>query len=92
MAQPALEWQAGTVTAIRSETRQTKSFTLALPKWMSHRPGMHYDVRLTAPDGYQTERSSSIDPTCTTWSTGGARTAASTGPSRWGSATPPRSA
>ena len=60
MAQPVLEWQAGTVTAIRPETRQTKSFTLALPKWMAHRPGQHYDIRLTAPDGYQTERSYSI--------------------------------
>ena len=60
MVQPVLEWQAGTVTAIRPETRQTKSFTLALPKWMAHRPGQHYDVRLTAPDGYQTERSYSV--------------------------------
>src|ERR1700681_3233691 len=60
MAQPVLEWQAGTVTAMRPETRQTKSFTLALPKWMAHRAGMHYDVRLTAPDGYQTERSYSV--------------------------------
>jgi ferredoxin-NADP reductase len=60
MAQPALEWQAGTVTAIRPETKQTKSFTFALPKWMAHRPGQHYDVRLTAPDGYRTERSYSI--------------------------------
>ena len=60
MAQPILEWQGGTVTAIRPETRQTKSFTLALPKWMAHRAGMHYDVRLTAPDGYQTERSYSV--------------------------------
>lgn len=58
--QPVLEWQAGTVTAIRPETTQTKSFTFALPKWMAHRPGQHYDVRLTAPDGYQTERSYSI--------------------------------
>jgi ferredoxin-NADP reductase len=60
MVQPVLEWQAGTVTAIRPETRQTKSFTFALPKWMIHKPGQHYDVRLTAPDGYQTERSYSI--------------------------------
>ena len=60
MAPPVLEWQAGTVTAIRPETRQTKSFTLSLPRWMAHRAGMHYDVRLTAPDGYQTERSYSI--------------------------------
>jgi ferredoxin-NADP reductase len=60
MAQPVLEWQAGTVTAIRPETRQAKSFTLGLPKWIAHRAGMHYDVRLTAPDGYQTERSYSV--------------------------------
>jgi ferredoxin-NADP reductase len=60
MAPPVLEWQAGTVTSIRPETRQTKSFTLTLPRWMAHRAGMHYDVRLTAPDGYQTERSYSI--------------------------------
>src|SRR5438309_9105688 len=60
MVQPLLEWPAGRVTAIRPETRQTKSFTFALPKWMAHRPGQHYDVRLTAPDGYQTQRSYSI--------------------------------
>ena len=60
MVQPVLAWQAGRVTAIRPETRQTKSFSFALPKWMAHRPGQHYDVRLTAPDGYQTERSYSI--------------------------------
>jgi ferredoxin-NADP reductase len=58
--QPVLEWQAGTVTAIRPEARETKSFTFALPKWMVHKPGQHYDIRLTAPDGYQTERSYSI--------------------------------
>ena len=60
MVQPVLQWQAGKLTAIRPETRQTKSFTFALPKWMAHRPGQHYDVRLTAPDGYQTQRSYSI--------------------------------
>ena len=54
MVQPVLQWQAGTVTAIRPETRQTKSFTFALPKWMPHRPGQHYDVRLTAPDAAPT--------------------------------------
>jgi ferredoxin-NADP reductase len=55
--QPALEWQIGEVTGIRIETPRTKTLTLALPGWMAHRPGQHYDVRLTAPDGYQTERS-----------------------------------
>jgi ferredoxin-NADP reductase len=58
--QPALEWQVAEVIGIRTETPQTKSLTLALPKWMAHRPGQHYDVRLTAPDGYRTERSYSI--------------------------------
>jgi ferredoxin-NADP reductase len=52
--QPALEWQIGEVTRITTETPQTKTLTLALPEWMAHRPGQHYDVRLTAPDGYRT--------------------------------------
>ena len=37
-----------------------KSFRLDLPMWMPHLPGQHYDVRLTAPDGYQAQRSYSI--------------------------------
>jgi ferredoxin-NADP reductase len=55
-----LEWQLGTVTAIRPETPRVKTFTLELPDWMQHRPGQHYDVRLTAPDGYQAQRSYSV--------------------------------
>jgi ferredoxin-NADP reductase len=54
------EWQIGTVTAIKRETPHVKSFRIALPMWMPHLPGQHYDVRLTAPDGYQAERSYSI--------------------------------
>lgn len=34
--------------------------TLAVPNWPGHRAGQHVDVRLTAEDGYQTERSYSI--------------------------------
>ncbi len=61
-----LEWQIATVTGIRPETSRVKSFTLRLPNWMRHRPGQHYDIRLTAPDGYQAERSYSIasEPEC----------------------------
>jgi len=55
-----IEWQIATVTAIKPETPKTKSFTLALPAWMPHRAGQHYDIRLTAADGYQTQRSYSI--------------------------------
>jgi ferredoxin-NADP reductase len=53
-------WQIGTVTAIETETPHVKSFRLALPMWMPHLPGQHYDVRLTAPDGYRAQRSYSI--------------------------------
>src|SRR6266550_4403592 len=55
-----LEWQIATVKAIKQETPRVKSFTLALPDWTPHRAGQHYDVRLTAPDGYQAQRSYSI--------------------------------
>src|SRR6266487_1017952 len=55
-----LSWQLGEVVATQAETVRTKSITLALPHWMGHRPGQHVDVRLTAPDGYQAERSYSI--------------------------------
>src|SRR5437870_5676782 len=55
-----LSWQLGVVVTIRPETARTKSITLALPNWIGHRAGQHVDVRLTAEDGYQAERSYSI--------------------------------
>jgi ferredoxin-NADP reductase len=54
------QWQIGTVSAIKRETPRVKSFRIALPMWMPHLPGQHYDVRLTAPDGYRAQRSYSI--------------------------------
>jgi ferredoxin-NADP reductase len=59
MKQP-LSWQIATVTGIHSETLNVKTITLTLPRWLPHRPGQHYDLRLTAPDGYQAQRSYSI--------------------------------
>jgi len=53
-------WQVATVSAIEVETPRVKSFRLGLPMWMPHLPGQHYDVRLTAPDGYTAQRSYSI--------------------------------
>jgi ferredoxin-NADP reductase len=53
-------WQVGTVTSVKVETPRVKSFRIELPMWMPHLPGQHYDVRLTAPDGYQAQRSYSI--------------------------------
>jgi ferredoxin-NADP reductase len=53
-------WQIGTVIAIKRETPHVKSFRITLPMWMAHLPGQHYEVRLTAPDGYSAQRSYSI--------------------------------
>ena len=55
-----LTWQLGTLVTTRVETARAKSLTIALPEWAGHRPGQHVDVRLTAEDGYQAERSYSI--------------------------------
>jgi ferredoxin-NADP reductase len=55
-----LEWQIASVREIKPETANVKSFTLTLPQWMRHRAGQHYDIRLSAEDGYQTQRSYSI--------------------------------
>jgi ferredoxin-NADP reductase len=48
------------VRAVRPETPRAKTLILDVPAWPGHLPGHHVDVRLTAPDGYQAERSYSI--------------------------------
>jgi ferredoxin-NADP reductase len=55
-----LNWQVGTVIELVEETARTKSIVLDLPDWQGHRAGQHVDVRLTAEDGYQAQRSYSI--------------------------------
>jgi ferredoxin-NADP reductase len=59
MRQP-LDWQIASVKDIKPETVKVKTFTLMLPDWTQHRAGQHYDVRLTAEDGYVAQRSYSI--------------------------------
>ena len=54
------EWEIATVTKVKVETPRVKSFRFDVPMWMAHLPGQHYDVRLTAPDGYRAQRSYSI--------------------------------
>jgi ferredoxin-NADP reductase len=54
------QWQIATVTDVKVETPRVKSFRFDVPMWMEHLPGQHYDVRLTAPDGYRAQRSYSI--------------------------------
>jgi ferredoxin-NADP reductase len=48
------------VVELVEETSRTKSIALELPSWPGHRAGQHVDVRLTAEDGYQAQRSYSI--------------------------------
>jgi ferredoxin-NADP reductase len=48
------------VVELIEETPRTKSIVLELPGWAGHRAGQHVDVRLTAEDGYQAQRSYSI--------------------------------
>jgi ferredoxin-NADP reductase len=57
---PRLVWRRATVLKLIKETPQVMSLVLDVPGWEGHRAGQHLDVRLTAPDGYQTERSYSI--------------------------------
>jgi ferredoxin-NADP reductase len=55
-----LSWQLTTVSALVDETSRVRSIELAAPAWRGHRAGQHVDVRLTAEDGYQAQRSYSI--------------------------------
>jgi ferredoxin-NADP reductase len=55
-----LEWQVAEVREIVDETPRVKSLILNVPRWPGHLPGQHADVRLTAEDGYQAQRSYSI--------------------------------
>jgi ferredoxin-NADP reductase len=55
-----LIWREAEVQQIVPETARVKSLVLRVPGWPGHLPGQHVDVRLTAADGYQAERSYSI--------------------------------
>jgi ferredoxin-NADP reductase len=55
-----ITWRLGTVVENRPETARTRTLVLDVPGWPGHRAGQHVDVRLTAEDGYRTERSYSI--------------------------------
>jgi ferredoxin-NADP reductase len=54
------KWQLASVIDIKPETPQVKTFRLALTNPSKHIAGQHYSVKLTAPDGYMTERSYSV--------------------------------
>jgi ferredoxin-NADP reductase len=56
----AVTWRVGTVAEIVQENPHAVTIVLDLPDWPGHVAGQHVDVRLTAPDGYQAQRSYSI--------------------------------
>jgi ferredoxin-NADP reductase len=55
-----LTWRVATVVGTRPETPRVKTLVLDVPAWEGHRAGQHVDVRLTAEDGYQAQRSYSL--------------------------------
>src|SRR6266852_4295840 len=55
-----LGWKIGEVAEITAETPKVSSIAIGVPDWPGHLAGQHVDVRLTAEDGYQAQRSYSI--------------------------------
>jgi ferredoxin-NADP reductase len=55
-----IRWQLADVRELVEETPTVKTILLDAPEWAGHRAGQHVDVRLTAEDGYQAQRSYSI--------------------------------
>jgi ferredoxin-NADP reductase len=55
-----LTWQVAEAVEVVPETPRVKTIRLDVPGWPGHLPGQHVDIRLTAEDGYQAQRSYSI--------------------------------
>ena len=55
-----LTWLVAEVVEVVPETPRVKTIVFEVPGWTGHRAGQHVDVRLTAADGYQAQRSYSI--------------------------------
>jgi ferredoxin-NADP reductase len=58
-----LSWRVADVLDVVSETPRVKTIAFDVPGWPGHRAGQHVDIRLTAEDGYQAQRSYSIAST-----------------------------
>jgi ferredoxin-NADP reductase len=55
-----LSWRPAEVVELIDETPHVRTIVFDVDGWPSHRAGQHVDVRLTAEDGYQAQRSYSI--------------------------------
>jgi len=60
MAPARIAWRVAAVKDVIVETPRAKTLVLDVPGWPGHVAGQHVDVRLTAEDGYQAQRSYSI--------------------------------
>lgn len=58
--QRRLTWTLAEAVEIVQETPRVHTIDFDVPGWRGHSAGQHVDVRLTAPDGYQAQRSYSI--------------------------------
>jgi ferredoxin-NADP reductase len=57
---PRLPWRTVSVDSIEPLGSRAKLLRVSVADWPGHLPGQHVDVRLTADDGYQAQRSYSI--------------------------------
>jgi len=55
-----LQWMTARIVGIIDETPRVRTLALDVPDWPGHKAGQHVDVRLTADDGYQAQRSYSL--------------------------------
>lgn len=55
-----LRWKTAEVVGRREESAAAVTLVLDVPDWPGHLAGQHIDLRLTAEDGYSTQRSYSI--------------------------------
>jgi ferredoxin-NADP reductase len=55
-----LSWLVATVKETRRETATARTVTFDVPGWPGHQAGQHVTVKLTAEDGYSTQRDYSI--------------------------------
>jgi len=60
MESSRLVWRPAEIIAVRDEAAHARSLVLQVEGWQAHQAGQHVDVRLTAADGYQAQRSYSI--------------------------------
>lgn len=60
MNRAPIVWRVAMVQEVVDETAHARTLVLDVPEWPGHIAGQHVDVRLTAEDGYQAQRSYSL--------------------------------